>query len=144
MGAESWVVVERAASVELERRVRGSRGVRRRRVLLTGLVEHVARPLARAVVGCSELLERERLAQPATELGDDQVDVSDDAPRLRRAGDGLLDPAAPVFPLLAGELDVHQVPDDREQQPSGGQRGSASARIRAPRSYPGRASANAA
>ena len=64
----SRAVVERAAGVQLERRVRDGRGVGRRRVLGPRVVEDVARPLDGVVVGSGELLEREVCPTRSAEL----------------------------------------------------------------------------
>src|SRR5207253_586296 len=55
------------------------------------------------------------------------------------------DPAATVFPVLAREHDVQGGADHRDvQQRAPGHSGAASARIRSPSTYPGRARAKAA
>lgn len=103
----SWRVVRRAAGIEVERGVGGGRDLGRRRVLRRGVEEQRARPVVCALVGASELLQREPLPDPPAKLGEDDIDLG---VKSRVAGGvvtGCLDSATTLFPLLPDELEVH-------------------------------------
>ena len=88
------------------------------------------------VVGLGELGQREDLADPTGELGEQHLDSGcETAGSVGVVDPGSLERAATLRPLVARKLEIHDRADHRAaQQPSSGQSGSASARIRSPSS----------
>ena len=135
-GRGLWGVVDSTAGVEMERGVLDERDV-------SGGAEHVIEPAVRLVIGIGELAEREGLADASVQLVDDDADLGMELEKKGTVDRVGLEPAVPLFPLLASVLDgdgAHLgAPDDTGtprafMQQVRGQSGSISATIRSPSS----------
>jgi len=72
---------------------------------VSGGAEHVIEPAVRLVIGIGELAEREGLTDASVQLVDDDADLGMELEEKRTVDRVGLEPAVPLFPLLASVLD---------------------------------------